>query len=312
MRTVLAGGTYLDPGIGGGLAATPPPEAPAAAPAQAQAVAALEPVVGSTFADHRLDAIAGRGGMAVVYRATDLVLDRTVALKLITPAVAQDPWFRARFDPERRLAATVDHPSVVPIYRGGEEGGHLYLTMRYVEGTDLRDVARPRTAAWSPTRACRDRDAGRRRARRRARARARPPRRQAGERAARRRATAGLPHRLRPRAAPGPRPPTRPGSRGRASPSARRTTWRPSRPRAPRSTAAPTCTRSAACSITRCRVRSRTSSAATWRSCTRTSTSHRPPWWLRGRPAAGDQRCARAHAGQGPARAAPDGGHVRA
>ena len=86
-RTV-AGGTYLEPGIGARLAATPLP-APAAAPAQAQAVA-LEPLVGSMFADHRLDAVAGRG-LAVVYRATDLVLDRTVALKLITPAVAQGP-----------------------------------------------------------------------------------------------------------------------------------------------------------------------------------------------------------------------------
>jgi DNA-binding NarL/FixJ family response regulator len=138
VRTVLAGGTYLDPGIGARLAATPLPEAPA--PAPAQAVAAVEPVVGSTFADHRLDAVAGRGGMAVVYRATDLMLDRTVALKLITPAVAQDPWFRARFDRERRLAATVDHPRVVPIYRAGEERGHLYLTMRYIDGTDLRHV----------------------------------------------------------------------------------------------------------------------------------------------------------------------------
>jgi serine/threonine-protein kinase len=93
--------------------------------------------VGSTFAGHRIDALAGRGGMGIVYRATDLALDRVVALKLIAPDVAHDPSFRARFGHECRIAAGLDHPHVVEVYSAGEQDGVLYVTMRYVEGTDL-------------------------------------------------------------------------------------------------------------------------------------------------------------------------------
>ena len=93
--------------------------------------------VGDTFAGHRIDALAGRGGMGVVYRATDLALDRPVALKLIAPAAALDPVFRARFEHECRAAAAIDHPHAVEVFHAGEEDGVLYVTMRYVEGTDL-------------------------------------------------------------------------------------------------------------------------------------------------------------------------------
>src|SRR5215218_3140081 len=93
--------------------------------------------VGDTFAGHRIDALAGRGGMGVVYRATDLALDRQVALKLIAPAAALDPVFRARFEHECRAAAAIDHPHAVEVFHAGEEDGVLYVTMRYVEGTDL-------------------------------------------------------------------------------------------------------------------------------------------------------------------------------
>jgi serine/threonine protein kinase len=96
--------------------------------------------VGSTFAGHRIDAIAGRGGMGVVYRATDMTLDRGVALKLLAPDLARDRVFRARFERECRLAAALDHPNVVQIFHAGEEQGALYLTMRYIDGTDLRSV----------------------------------------------------------------------------------------------------------------------------------------------------------------------------
>ena len=95
---------------------------------------------GTTFAGHRIDAAAGRGGMAVVYRATDLALGRCVALKLIAPGVAQDDVFRARFERECRLAATIHHPHAVEIFQAGQEEGLLYVTMRYVEGTDLRHI----------------------------------------------------------------------------------------------------------------------------------------------------------------------------
>src|SRR3954451_10887547 len=75
--------------------------------------------------------------MGVVYRATQLNLGRPVALKLITPDRASDSDFRERFQRESRLAASIDHPNVVPVYEAGEADGHLYLVMRWVRGTDL-------------------------------------------------------------------------------------------------------------------------------------------------------------------------------
>jgi len=96
-----------------------------------------EPHIGSTFAGHRIDAVAGRGGMGVVFRATDLALERSVALKLIAPDAALDPVFRARFASECRAAAAIDHPHAVEVFQAGEEDGVLFVTMRYVEGTDL-------------------------------------------------------------------------------------------------------------------------------------------------------------------------------
>src|SRR3954463_6177150 len=94
--------------------------------------------IGSEFASHRIDGIAGRGGMGVVYRATHLALNRPVALKLIAPELAEDEGFRTRFKQESMTAASIDHPNVIPIYHAGEENGQLYITMRYVDGTDLR------------------------------------------------------------------------------------------------------------------------------------------------------------------------------
>ena len=76
--------------------------------------------------------------MGVVYRAWDLSLERPVALKLIAPELAEDERFRARFLREPRLAASLDHPNVIPIYEAGEHGGQLYLAMRFVEGSDLK------------------------------------------------------------------------------------------------------------------------------------------------------------------------------
>jgi streptogramin lyase len=95
---------------------------------------------GATFAGYRVESLVGRGGMGVVYRATDLSLERPVALKLIAPELADDERFRARFLREPRLAAALDHPSVVPIYEAGEHEGQLYLAMRYVKGSDLKSL----------------------------------------------------------------------------------------------------------------------------------------------------------------------------
>jgi hypothetical protein len=78
--------------------------------------------------------------MGVVYRATQLRLTRTVALKLVTPAMARDPSFRERFRREWMIAASIDHPNVIPVYEAGEEDGVLFIAMRWVEGTNLRET----------------------------------------------------------------------------------------------------------------------------------------------------------------------------
>ena len=95
---------------------------------------------GMIFAGYRVEAQVGRGGMGVVYRATDLSLERPVALKLVAPELAEDERFRERFLREPRLAASLDHPHVIPIYEAGEHDGQLYLAMRFVEGSDLRTI----------------------------------------------------------------------------------------------------------------------------------------------------------------------------
>jgi serine/threonine protein kinase len=94
--------------------------------------------VGSEIAGCRIEAVAGRGGMGVVYRATQLALERPVALKVITPELADSQAFRARFQRESLIAASIEHPNAIPVYEAGERDGVLYLVMRYVEGTDLR------------------------------------------------------------------------------------------------------------------------------------------------------------------------------
>ncbi len=94
--------------------------------------------IGSEFVGYRLDELIGRGGMGVVYRAYDLRLKRSVALKLMAPELALDQRFRERFSREAELAMSLEHPNVVPIHDAGEIDGRLYLAMRRVEGTDLR------------------------------------------------------------------------------------------------------------------------------------------------------------------------------
>ena len=107
---------------------------------------------GSTFAGCRLEAVAGRGGMGIVYRAIQLGLQRPVALKIIAPDLAADLSFRERFQRESHLAASIDHPNVIPVYEAGELDGTLYLIMRWVEGTDLRTLL-AQTGPLPPSRA---------------------------------------------------------------------------------------------------------------------------------------------------------------
>jgi YVTN family beta-propeller protein len=103
-------------------------------------------VVGSVLAGYEIEALIGRGGMGAVYRAHELGLGRKVALKVIAPELAQDDRFRERFLRESRIAASLDHPHVVPIFTAGEEDGALFLAMRYVEGTDLAKLLREQGA----------------------------------------------------------------------------------------------------------------------------------------------------------------------
>src|SRR5262245_4906702 len=76
--------------------------------------------------------------MGVVYRAVDVELERTVALKLISAELSDDPAFRKRFQSECRIAASLEHPNVVTLFHAGEQDGQLYLAMKFVEGHDLR------------------------------------------------------------------------------------------------------------------------------------------------------------------------------
>jgi hypothetical protein len=95
---------------------------------------------GSTFGGYRIVRLLDRGGMGIVYEAVEIELDRTVALKIVAPEHTRDPTAVARFKSEARLAASLEHPNIVPIHRGGEHDGVLYLAMRYVAGTNLRRV----------------------------------------------------------------------------------------------------------------------------------------------------------------------------
>ena len=139
VRSVLAGGTYLDPSLGARLARIGP-EPGGAHPGLSHGEPNL--ALGTDFAGHRIDGFVGQGGMGLVFRATDLALGRTVALKVIAPDAAGNAVFRARFERECRVAAAIDHPHVVQIFHAGQDEGLLYLTMRYVDGTDLRRLLR--------------------------------------------------------------------------------------------------------------------------------------------------------------------------
>ncbi len=95
---------------------------------------------GTEFASYRIERPIGRGGMSVVYLGEHEWLQRKVALKVLAPQLAEDDRFRERFIRESRLAASLDHPNVIPIYEAGASGGDLFIAMRYVEGSDLRTL----------------------------------------------------------------------------------------------------------------------------------------------------------------------------
>src|SRR4051812_45125995 len=86
---------------------------------------------------YRIEALLGRGGMGLVYRACQLTLDRPVALKLLAPHLAGDAAFLARFERETRIAAGLGHPAVLPVYDAGVVDGRPFVALRLIEGEDL-------------------------------------------------------------------------------------------------------------------------------------------------------------------------------
>jgi serine/threonine protein kinase len=95
------------------------------------------PLVGTDFAGYRLRSVLGRGGMSIVYQAENPRLLNLIALKVLAPNLASDEVFRARFREESQIAASLNHPNVIPIHDFGSYDGLLYIAMRFVPGTDL-------------------------------------------------------------------------------------------------------------------------------------------------------------------------------
>jgi serine/threonine-protein kinase len=91
---------------------------------------------------YRIGVRIARGGMASVYEATDIRLDRTVAVKIMHPGLGDDAEFAARFVREARSAARLSHPNVVAVYDQGDDHGTVFLAMELVDGITLRDVIR--------------------------------------------------------------------------------------------------------------------------------------------------------------------------
>ncbi len=96
--------------------------------------------IGTEVAGFRIESLLGRGGMSVVYVAEQIRLGRRVALKVLTTELSWDERFRERFVRESHIAATIDHPNIIPIYDAGEDDGLLYIAMRFVEGPDLKEI----------------------------------------------------------------------------------------------------------------------------------------------------------------------------
>src|SRR6476469_768194 len=95
------------------------------------------PEIGAHFGPYLLKRLLGSGGMGTVYEAQDTVMDRVVALKLISGSYAKDQDYRRRLQREARLAGRLQDPHVVPVHSTGEIDGQLYVDMRLINGTDL-------------------------------------------------------------------------------------------------------------------------------------------------------------------------------
>ena len=110
-------------------------------------------VPGSQLAGYVIEEQVGAGGMAVVFRARDAVLGRLAALKVLSPALAADQEFRARFLRESRAVASVEEPHIIPVYGAGEVDGVLYIATKFVSGGDLADLLQREGGVLAPERA---------------------------------------------------------------------------------------------------------------------------------------------------------------
>lgn len=99
-----------------------------------------DPYVGLLLDEYRLEELLGQGGMASVYRALDIHLNRYVAIKIVASPYQKDHDYLLRFEREARAIAQLEHPHVIRLYRYGEAQGLLYMAMQYVEGTDLERI----------------------------------------------------------------------------------------------------------------------------------------------------------------------------
>jgi serine/threonine protein kinase len=109
---------------------------------------------GSTIAGYEVESVVGSGGIGILYRARQLRLNRPVALKVVDPETAAEPVVRERLRREARTVASLDHPTVVPLYEAGEEDGTVYIVTRWIDGTELGELIR-RDSPIRPTRAAR-------------------------------------------------------------------------------------------------------------------------------------------------------------
>jgi serine/threonine protein kinase len=102
----------------------------------------MRELIGRVVGGYRIDSELGRGGQAVVYRATQLSLQRTVALKVVAGQLSADSSFLERFTREGIAAASLDHPHIIPVFEAGEDDGIAYLAMKHVDGPSFDAVIR--------------------------------------------------------------------------------------------------------------------------------------------------------------------------
>jgi len=101
-------------------------------------------VAGLQLGQYLIQDRIGRGGMGAVFRASDLRLDRIVALKILAPEYTRDPASVQRFQNEARAAAKLDHENIARVFASGEDGGQQYIAFEYVTGTNIRDLIQQR------------------------------------------------------------------------------------------------------------------------------------------------------------------------